>query len=108
VYRVTFDSTPTGSADAIITVTAFNDYQPQDPHTTVITHSVNTTLSTDSAYSNPASGAVPQSLFVKVLDNDSAGVVVIPSNGSTVVSAGPPAQTDSYTLRLTSEPTTPV
>jgi hypothetical protein len=111
LYRVIFNPSTSGSKDVLITISAFNDYQAQDPHTTVITHSVNLTtpgLTTDSVYSNPTSGATPQSLYVKVLDNDSAGVVVLPSNGSTVVSAGPPAVSDTYTLRLTGEPTAPV
>src|SRR5262249_26071472 len=36
------------------------------------------------------------------------GVVVIPSDGSTVVNGSDPSQTDSYTLRLTSAPTADV
>jgi Ca2+-binding RTX toxin-like protein len=111
VYRVKFttaaDGTLAEAGEILITMTAVDDFAVQDPRTTVLTHKVNVdpTLTTDTRYTSVATAAEPQSLYVKVLDNDSAGVVVIPSNGSTVVNVGPPVITDDYTLRLTSAPT---
>ena len=45
----------------------------------------------------------PQALYVRVLDDETPGVVVTPSNGSTLVSAVT-GTTDDYTLRLTKAP----
>ena len=101
VYRVTF--TAANAGDVLIAMTAFDDAAAQDPHTTVLTHAVNAALTTDSRYDDASTGAGPESLYVKVLDNDSAGVVVLPSNGSTVVNVSDTSQTDSYTLRLTTK-----
>ena len=106
VYRVTF--TDQNYSDALVTITAVDDFAVQDAHTTVLTHTIDAAATTDLRYSNPVTGATPQSLYVKVLDNDSAGVVVRPSNGSTVLNASDPSQFDTYTLRLTTAPTAPV
>ncbi|MGD9713188.1 MAG: beta strand repeat-containing protein, partial [Thermomicrobiales bacterium] len=103
VYRVIFG--PADASDVTVTITAVDDYAAQDPRTTVITHAINAGQTTDSRYVDATTGAKPESLYVKVLDNDSAGVVVVPSNGSTLVNASDGSQTDSYTLRLTTAPT---
>jgi hypothetical protein len=112
VYRVSFTTAADGKLDAagaiVLTLTAVDDFVAQDPRTTVLAHKVNATLTSDARYKSAATGAEPQSLYVRVLDNDSAGVVVIPSNGSTVVNVGPPVINDDYTLRLTSAPTADV
>jgi Ca2+-binding RTX toxin-like protein len=108
MYRVTFTTAADGglteAGEILVTLTAVDDFAVQDPRTTVLTHRVNAAETTDTRYKNATTGADPQNLYVKVLDNDSAGVVVIPSNGSTVVNVGPPVINDDYTLRLTSAP----
>jgi Ca2+-binding RTX toxin-like protein len=106
VYRVTF--TAADASDVLVTMTAVDDFAAQDPRTTVLTHTVNAALTSDARYDDASTGAAPQSLYVQVRDNDSAGVLVLPSDGSTLVNPGDPSQTDSYTLRLTTAPTADV
>ena len=103
-YRVKFTSLD--YSPVTITVKAFDDLVAQDAHTTVITHTVNAALTADSRYaggSPKVSLVAPERLYAKVLDDDSAGVLVLPSDGKTLVNvdpAGTPA-TDTYTLRYT-------
>jgi hypothetical protein len=52
-----------------------------------------------------ANAGAAQELDVDVRDNDSAGLVVTPTNGSTVVAEG---VTDTYSIRLTKAPTASV
>jgi uncharacterized delta-60 repeat protein len=77
-----------------ITVTAVDDSVVEDNHTGTITHTV---ASSDPNYN----GTVV--LTASILDNDTAGVVVTPSGGSTSVIEG--GATDSYSVALTSQPT---
>ena len=112
IYRVTFSTGADGNllnaGEVLVTMTAVDDYAAQDPRTTVLTHRINAALTSDNRYDDLVTGAAPQSLYVRVLDNDSAGVVVIPSNGSTLVNASDTSVTDSYTMRLTTQPTADV
>ena len=79
-----------------INVAAVNDAVAEGLHTGTIVH---TAASTDPGYSNPAISSVT----VNITDNDIAGLVITESGGSTALTeAGP---TDSYTLRLSSQPT---
>src|SRR5262249_18538140 len=103
IYQITFDSNDT--SDVLVTMTAVDDAAPEDPHTTGAPRTMAPAPTPASRYPDATEGATPQSLYVKVLDNDTAGVVVIPSDGSTLVNASDTSQTDSYTLRLTSAPT---
>ncbi|MGH3049730.1 MAG: beta strand repeat-containing protein [Gaiellaceae bacterium] len=90
-YAISFtDLTP-----VTITVTAVNDFVRTDPHYTTLnfTQTVGT-----------GSGDVHQSLDVLVLDDNTPGVYVDQSGGSTLVSGGTSPVDDSYTLRLLAPP----
>ncbi len=78
-----------------ITVTATNDSKVESNHNGTITHTV---ASSDLTYN----GMSLSSLTVAVTDNDSAGVSVTQSGGSTVVTEV--GNADDYTIVLTSEP----
>ncbi|MBF0491558.1 MAG: FG-GAP repeat protein [Deltaproteobacteria bacterium] len=82
-----------------VTVTAVDDHLAQGNHTGLISPSAS---SGDSAYN--AIGVNP--ITVSIIDNDSAGVTLTQSNGSTTVVEG--GATDSYTIALTSQPTSDV
>jgi Ca2+-binding RTX toxin-like protein len=78
-----------------VVVAAVEDNRRQDPQISVVRHVV---TSTDSAF------VVPDRLLgVEVLDDDTPGVLVTESDGSTLVIAGDPAG-DTYTVRLTKQP----
>jgi hypothetical protein len=93
-----------------VTAHAVNDFVRQDPHDTTIAVSVVDSLTPDTGYQ----GAVDASLGVRVIDDDTPGVVVVESNGSTLVTAcgdtacDVPGLGDDYRLRLTLQPTAPV
>lgn len=89
-----------------VTVAAVDDLRPEGPHTTTIAHS---STSADSRYNNQTH----ESLTVAITDNEAAGnarVIVEETNGETVVVEGTAAgmETDSYTLSLSSAPTSEV
>jgi hypothetical protein len=106
VYRVTFTA---GSQGPIrIELSVVDDYDPQDPRGIAITHTVVDAATTDAGYAEKARSV---RLDVKVLDNDSAGVIVTQTDGGTLVNLGTPGAPgagDTYTLRLTSRPTAEV
>ncbi|MDK3018043.1 DUF7507 domain-containing protein [Pseudodonghicola flavimaris] len=77
-----------------VTLTAIDDSTPEDPRGLQIEATV---TSTGGAFA----GASSQLLPVKVLDNDTPGVVLTESAGDTLVT---PLSTDDYTIRLTSAP----
>src|SRR5262249_1118161 len=91
-----------------IKVAAVDDFAREDAHDTLITHAV-----LPGSAAEYVAQAARQRLDVRVLDNETAGVVVTESSGKTVVTlgdrtthtSGPGA---SYTLRLTSAPTADV
>ena len=113
-YTVWFDST-NWFDPVIITVHARNDFAPEDPHNTTITHTIDTTLTSDTTKygAQAAVEAIKTRLDVLVLDDENPGVWVLESDGKTVVTAcgstcAVPGAGDSYQLRLTSQPTSQV
>ncbi|MCE8556437.1 calcium-binding protein [Ruegeria pomeroyi] len=90
---ITFDSSDWDSVK-YVTLTAIDDSTPEDPRGLQIQATV---TSTGGAFENAAS----QVLGVKVLDNDTPGVVITESAGDTLVT---PLANDDYTIRLTSAP----
>ena len=80
-----------------VTVTAAPDFRREDPHTTGIT------IARDSATTDAGYAFADQRIGVRVLDDDTPGVIVTESGTSTVVTAGGPG--DDYTIRLTQKPT---
>ena len=77
-----------------VTLTAIDDDLPEDPRGLQIEATVSST-------GGSFDGAATKLLPVKVLDNDTPGVVVTESAGDTLVT---PLENDDYTLRLTSAP----
>ncbi|HCE72074.1 MAG TPA: type I secretion protein, partial [Ruegeria sp.] len=90
---ITFDSSDWDSVK-YVTLTAIDDSKPEDPRGLQIQATV---TSTGGAFDDAAS----QVLGVKVLDNDTPGVVITESAGDTLVT---PLADDDYTIRLTSAP----
>ncbi len=82
-----------------IVVAAANDNLVEGGHTATLTQTV---TSTDPAYD----GMVVPDVVATVTDNDTAGVTVTQSAGTTDITEG--AATDSYTLVLTSQPSSSV
>ncbi|MGH7145389.1 MAG: hypothetical protein ACREJ2_14865 [Planctomycetota bacterium] len=96
---VTFDGT-NWNVPQTITVTAVDDLIAEpSPSPGVITQ---TASSTDPFYNGLAVGQV----VANVTDNDTAGVLIVQSGGSTDVVEG--GATDSFTVTLESQPTAPV
>ncbi|MBX2867971.1 MAG: hypothetical protein KTR18_04825 [Acidiferrobacterales bacterium] len=99
-YTVTFDVTNWDTAFKL-NIQAVDDGDIEDRQRNLITHSVESNTATG-AYG----GAVETSeLQVDIRDNNTAGVIVKQSNGSTLVS---PLMGDSYTIELTQEPSADV
>jgi hypothetical protein len=92
-------TTSTWNIAKTITVTAVNDHLAEGGHTSVITHTV---TSTDLSYD---ALAIPD-VIANVTDNDNVGITLTESAGATDITEG--AATDSYTLVLTSEPSSTV
>ncbi|WP_419839940.1 Calx-beta domain-containing protein [Candidatus Poriferisodalis sp.] len=86
-----------------VTVSGQNDYidNPGNRRTASISH---TLTSADSSYHGQSGGSVS----VTVHDDDTAGVTVTESDGSTTVSEDGTTLTDSYSVVLDTEPTTDV
>jgi hypothetical protein len=78
-----------------VTVSAVDDNLAEGAHTDTITH---TASSSDTGYN----GIAVASVSVAITDNETAGVSLTQSGGSTDVAEG--GATDSYTLVLTSQP----
>ncbi|MFC1587868.1 CFI-box-CTERM domain-containing protein [Planctomycetota bacterium] len=79
-----------------VTVSAINDDNAEGNHTSTISH----TISTIDAY---FIGVAVAGVTANITDNDTAGVSVTESGGSTDVQEG--STTDNYTVVLTSKPT---
>lgn len=79
-----------------VTVTAVNDSSVEGNHTGTISHIAS---SSDSNYN----GLAIASVTAKITDNDSAGVTIAESEGTTNVSEG--GTVDNYTVVLTAMPT---
>ena len=79
-----------------VTVTAVNDEIAEGPHTSTLTHSVS---SLDSDYT----GLLIPNVIANITDNDSVGITVNQTNGTTLlVESG---ATDGYAIVLDSQPT---
>lgn len=83
-----------------VTVTAVDDFVAEGPHTSTIVHTV---ASSDTSYN----GFSVSNVVASITDNDTAGVAITESGGSTNVSETGPTS-DSYTIVLTSQPTASV
>lgn len=94
VPGVTFTSSNWSVAQTI-TVTAVDDFVAEGAHTATITHSA---TSADSAYN----GLAVNSVVASVTDNETAGISITESGGSTDIVEG--GATDSYDVVLTSAP----
>lgn len=79
-----------------VTISAIDDFVAEGDHTGTVSHTV---TSDDADYD----GLGADDVVVNVADNDTAGVVITESGGSTNVSED--GQTDTYTVVLTSQPT---
>ncbi|WP_157943276.1 esterase-like activity of phytase family protein [Nostoc sp. CENA543] len=82
-----------------VTVTAVNDAIAEGTHTGTIQHTV---TSSDSNYN----GITIAPLTVDITDNDTAGVTITQSGGSTNITEG--GATDTYTVILNTQPTNDV
>src|SRR5690606_9987451 len=92
-------TTGTWSTPQTVTVAAVNDSVAEGNHNATITHSAS---SSDGNYS----GIGISSVTASISDNDSAGVTITESGGSTAISEA--GTTDTYSVALTSEPTSSV
>ncbi len=92
-------TTSTWNIAKTISVTAVNDHLAEGGHNSVIAHSV---TSTDPAYD---ALAIPD-VIANVTDNDNVGITLTESAAATNITEG--GATDSYTLVLTSEPSSTV
>ena len=96
VTSLVFDAV-SWNAPQTITVTAVDDFVDElSPHTGVITH---TAASADSNYQ----GLPPELVTASVTDNDTAGITITETGGSTAVVEG--GVGDTYTVVLDSRPT---
>ena len=100
VSPATLNFTPSNWATAqTVTVTGVGDGVPSGNRSVRISHR---SISGDPDYTSLPIAAVP----VTVVDNDGAGVSIIASNGSTVVTeAAGAGRTDTYTVVLNTRPT---
>jgi uncharacterized cupredoxin-like copper-binding protein len=97
VDKTTLTFTPSNwNVAQTVTVTAVNDNVAEGAHAGTITH---TAASTDAAYN----GLSVAGVTAQITDNDTAGVQIVQSGGSTSVAEG--GATDSYTVVLASQPT---
>ena len=92
---ITFDAS-NWYVPARITVSATADSVREDPGTTAVT------FSRDAATTAAGYAFDDRRVGVEVLDDDTPGVVVLESGGSTGVTLGGPG--DDYTIRLTKQP----
>ncbi|HVP09621.1 MAG TPA: hypothetical protein VMV94_00345, partial [Phycisphaerae bacterium] len=95
---LTFDGT-SWNIPHTVTVTAADDAIAQGPHTGTVSH---TAASVDSNYN----GIPLASVTALIADNDTAGVTIAESGGSTDVSES--GLSDAYTIVLNSQPTADV
>jgi len=104
-WRIQFDdTTPNWNWDDPVRVgiQARDDMTREDPATAVISFERDS-LTTDANYVFPNLRSGSGLLDVEVIDNETAGAVVIQSEGNTLLNADG-SDTDDYTLRLTKEP----
>ncbi|HEX4998781.1 MAG TPA: Calx-beta domain-containing protein [Terriglobia bacterium] len=111
-WRIRFDTVGSTSAyawDAKVRVgiTARNDATREDPHTAVIQFQLDDELTLDTDYVFPNLRSGIGLLDIDVIDNETAGAVVLESEGNTLLK-GDGSDTDDYKIRLTKEPLAPV
>ncbi|MGD8331436.1 MAG: hypothetical protein PVJ49_18535, partial [Acidobacteriota bacterium] len=110
VYTITFDSS-NWYIPVRVGVHANNDARREDPQTAVIKFELQSTTNPDFQFPNLRSG--PGLLDVEVIDDDTAGAVVLESAGDTLMivddlsTAADETQVDNYKLRLTKQPEIP-
>ncbi|MBA3708609.1 MAG: hypothetical protein H0W83_07320, partial [Planctomycetes bacterium] len=85
-----------------VTVSAVDNQIKDGAHSGLITHTAN---SADARYTTSLAIA---SVAATITDNDSVGIVIVESGGSTNVSEATPATGDTYTVRLATQPTVTV
>ncbi|MCC3572024.1 DUF4347 domain-containing protein [Microcoleus sp. PH2017_34_RAT_O_A] len=98
IAQITFDST-NWNVEKTVTATAIDDTVAQGTHTGTIAH---TATSTDVSYN---AKAIPN-VTASITDNDSPGVSIVQSAGSTNIAEG--GATATYGVVLTTIPTAPV
>ncbi|RUY91989.1 hypothetical protein, partial [Mesorhizobium sp. M7A.F.Ca.CA.001.10.2.1] len=107
-WRITFDSGNWNDA-VRVGIEARDDIPREDPHTAAIFFQLDQALTVDAnhnyVFPNLRSG--PGYVDIDVIDNDSAGAVVLESEGNTLLN-GDGSDTDDYTIRLTKAPSTNV
>ncbi|KAA5541791.1 hypothetical protein FYK55_16405 [Roseiconus nitratireducens] len=109
IASLTFDAS-NWSTPVTIDVTAFDDGTPsdtgvaEDRKVSVITHSIDATV----VGRDPEFDDLLSQLDVEVLDDDLPDFLVQESDGSTLVSKDGTSVVDTYTIRLTAEPTADV
>ena len=103
VYQIVIDDSNKATG-VRVTVRAADDSVRQDPRTTTIGVAV-----LPSASADEFDDALPARVDALVVDDDTAGVVVVESDGATRVvagtTAGGPGPGDNYRMRLTLQPT---
>ncbi|MBI3917574.1 MAG: hypothetical protein HY322_11275 [Betaproteobacteria bacterium] len=107
-WRITFDDTASASAyqwdDQVhVGIKARDDITREDPHTAVISFQRDAVLTLDANYVFPNLRSGLGLLDIEVIDNETAGAVVLESEGNTLLNADG-SDTDDYTIRLTKEP----
>ena len=106
--ELTFTTANWSTAQAI-TVSPVNDLTDEDgdnnltPHTAIIAHDINTSLTIDTDY-DALAGSLGN-VTANITDNDNAGVTITESTTTDVTEGG---TTDSYDIVLTSKPTADV
>jgi hypothetical protein len=86
-----------------VTVTAVDDAVVEGNHFSTINHTINTVpMGRDTSYDS----VIISSVTANITDNDSAGISLVESGGSTNITEG--GSTDSYSIVLTSAPTADV
>ncbi|MEG4545098.1 FG-GAP-like repeat-containing protein [Microcoleus sp. Aus8_D2] len=98
IGKITFDST-NWNVEKTVIATAIDDTVAQGTHTGTIAHTV---TSTDASYS----AKVIPDVTASITDNDSPGISIVQSAGSTNIAEG--GATATYGVLLTSAPTAPV
>lgn len=108
IYTVTFDHT-NWNQPIIVEAHARYDVEPEDTHNTAIIHTIDAVATTDASYDAAAGPLSDKRIDVRIYDDENPGVFLQESAGKTLVVAGDtvngPGPGDSYTIRLTKQPT---
>jgi len=108
IYAVTFDHN-NWNQPIIVEAHARYDVEPEDTHNTAIIHTIDVVATTDASYDAAAGPLSDKRIDVRIYDDENPGVFLQESAGKTLVVAGDtvngPGPGDSYTIRLTRQPT---